>query len=72
MPTRPLEPLQGCTAHPRKFPQVPRDAAQETLAGHLLTLAQDGTPDGAHLHLEENNGLEQGSVGLVLERCDDE
>jgi len=68
MPTRPLEPLQGCTAHPRKFPQVPRDAAQETLAGHLLTLSQDG----AHLHLEENNGLEQGSVGLVLESWDDE
>jgi hypothetical protein len=44
----------------------------KTLAGHLLTLAQDSTPDGAHLHLEENNGLEEGSVGLVLERCDDE
>ncbi|WP_256918939.1 Imm32 family immunity protein [Streptomyces hilarionis] len=47
-------------------------AGLKTLAGHLLTLAQDGTPDGAHLHLEENNGLEEGSVGLVLERCDDE
>ncbi|WP_455678469.1 Imm32 family immunity protein [Streptomyces albogriseolus] len=29
------------------------------LAGHLLALAQDGTPDGAHLHLEENNELEE-------------
>jgi hypothetical protein len=29
MPTRPLEPLQGCTAHLRKFPQVPLDAAQK-------------------------------------------
>ena len=47
-------------------------AGLKTLAGHLLTLAQDGTPDGAHLHLEESNGLEEGSVGLVLERCDDE
>lgn len=47
-------------------------AGLKTLAGHLLTLAQDGTPDGAHLHLEENNGLEDGSVGLVLERCDGE
>ncbi|MFF3419636.1 hypothetical protein ACFYW9_33890 [Streptomyces sp. NPDC002698] len=47
-------------------------AGLKTLAGHLLALAQDGTPDGAHLHLEENNGLEQGSVGMVLERCDDE
>ncbi|MER8016143.1 hypothetical protein ACIQ7S_23680 [Streptomyces griseoluteus] len=47
-------------------------AGLRTLAGHLLTLAEDGTPDGAHLHLEEGNGLEAGSVGLVLERCDDE
>ncbi|WP_420709026.1 Imm32 family immunity protein [Streptomyces sp. NRRL B-1140] len=43
------------------------------MASHLLlTFAQDGTPDGAHLHLEENNGLEEGSASLVLERCDDE
>ncbi|MER5915441.1 hypothetical protein ABT124_34650 [Streptomyces sp. NPDC001982] len=47
-------------------------AGLKTLARHLLTLAQDGTPDGTHLHLEENNGLEEGSVSLVLERCDDE
>ncbi|WP_245173561.1 Imm32 family immunity protein [Streptomyces aureus] len=47
-------------------------AGSKTLAGHLFTLAQDGVPDGAHLHLEENNGLEDGSVGLVVERCDDE
>ncbi|MFD4598020.1 hypothetical protein ACFWPQ_08265 [Streptomyces sp. NPDC058464] len=72
MPTRHLEPLQGCTAHLRKFPQVPPHAAQEMPAGHLLTLAQDGTPDGAHHHLAENNGLEQGSAGLVLESRDDE
>ncbi|MDX2602809.1 hypothetical protein PV379_39635 [Streptomyces caniscabiei] len=47
-------------------------AGLKTLAGHLLTLAQDGTPDGAHLHLDEHNGLEEGSVALVLERCDNE
>ncbi|MEU7056112.1 hypothetical protein [Streptomyces sp. NPDC046197] len=47
-------------------------AGLKTLASHLLTLAQDGTPDGTHLHLEVNNGLGAGSVGLVLERCDDE
>ncbi|MFD9131722.1 hypothetical protein ACIOK4_24830 [Streptomyces bottropensis] len=47
-------------------------AGLKTLVGHLLTLAQDGTPDGTHLHLEENNGLEGGSASLVLERCDDE
>ena len=42
------------------------------LASHLLTLAQDGTPDGTHLYLDEHGGLEDGSVGLVLERCDQE
>ena len=47
-------------------------AGLRTLAGHLLTLAQDITPDGTHLHLDENNGLKERSIGLVLERCDDE
>ncbi|WP_328936120.1 MULTISPECIES: hypothetical protein [unclassified Streptomyces] len=47
-------------------------AGLKTLAAHLLVLAQDGTPDGAHLHLEEDNGLEEGSAALVLERCDAE
>lgn len=47
-------------------------AGLRTLASHLLTLAQDGVPDGSHLHLEDSNGLEDGSVGLVLERSDDE
>ncbi|MFE0626183.1 hypothetical protein ACFW3D_04355 [Streptomyces sp. NPDC058864] len=42
------------------------------LARHLLTLAEDGTPDGAHVHLEPGMGLAEGSVELVLERCDDE
>jgi hypothetical protein len=43
-------------------------AGLRTLAGHLLTLAQDGTPDGSHLHLEAGAGLAAGSSGLVLER----
>ncbi|MEU5916793.1 hypothetical protein [Streptomyces sp. NPDC047141] len=47
-------------------------AGLKTLAGHLLVLAGEGVPDGAHLHLEESNGLEDGSVGLVLERNDEE
>ncbi len=47
-------------------------AGLRTLAGHLLTLAEDGTRDGTHLHLEEYNGLEEGSAHLVLERCDEE
>ncbi|MFJ6864497.1 hypothetical protein ACIQRS_09980 [Streptomyces termitum] len=47
-------------------------AGLRTLAGHLLVLAGDGVSDGAHLHLEDGNGLEEGSVGLVLERSDEE
>ncbi|MEU3301140.1 hypothetical protein ABZ729_15125 [Streptomyces sp. NPDC006678] len=47
-------------------------AGLRTLAGHLLVLAGDEVPDGAHLHLEDSNGLEDGSVGLVLERSDEE
>ncbi|MFF4422287.1 hypothetical protein ACFY04_16140 [Streptomyces sp. NPDC001549] len=47
-------------------------AGLRTLAGHLLVLAGEGVPDGSHLHLEDGNGLEDGSVGLVLERSDAE
>ena len=47
-------------------------AGLKTLARHLLVLAGDGVPDGAHLHLKDGNGLEEGSVGLVLERSDEE
>lgn len=47
-------------------------AGLRTLAGHLLVLAGEGVTDGAHLHLEDGNGLEDGSVGLVLERNDEE
>ncbi|MFF5935999.1 hypothetical protein [Streptomyces sp. NPDC012508] len=47
-------------------------AGLRTLAGHLLVLAGDGVSDRAHLHLEDSNGLEDGSVGLVLERSDEE
>ncbi|MGA5194710.1 Imm32 family immunity protein [Streptomyces exfoliatus] len=43
-----------------------------TLVGHLLALTSDGIPNGAQLHLENCNGLEEASVGLVLERSDEE
>lgn len=42
-----------------------------TLARHLLTLAQDGVPEGAHLHLDDSAGLEPGSLAIVLERDDE-
>ncbi|MEU3447905.1 hypothetical protein AB0H29_11860 [Streptomyces thermolilacinus] len=47
-------------------------AGLRTLAGHLLVLAGEGVTDGAHLHLDDGNGLDVGSVGLVLERNDEE
>ncbi|MFD9481054.1 hypothetical protein [Streptomyces nojiriensis] len=47
-------------------------AGLRTLAGHLLVLAGEGVSDGSHLHLDDGNGLEDGSVGLVLERSDAE
>ncbi|MET8538035.1 hypothetical protein ABZV67_41565 [Streptomyces sp. NPDC005065] len=71
----PAQPAQPRNAHPEisRWIRVEANAAGlRTLAGHLLTLAQDGVPDGSHLHLEDSNGLEDGSVGLVLERSDDE
>ena len=45
-------------------------AALRSLARHLLVLAQEGVPDGAHVHLDGGNELEDGSVDLVLERND--
>lgn len=47
-------------------------AGLRTLARHLLVLAGEGVPDGTHLHLDDGNGLEEGSAGLVLERSDEE
>jgi hypothetical protein len=38
------------------------------LATRLLALAQDGLPEGFHLHLDDGTVLQRGSVGLVLER----
>lgn len=38
-----------------------------TLARHLLTMAQDGTPHGIHLHLDQWNGLEDASAELTIE-----
>jgi hypothetical protein len=43
-----------------------------TLARHLLTLAQPGVPQGAHMHLDEFNGLEPGSTELIIELVEEE
>lgn len=39
-----------------------------SLARHLLTLAQDSVPSGHHLHFDEYNSLEEGSVELTIEK----
>jgi hypothetical protein len=36
------------------------------LANHLLTLSD--TEDGTHIHLDEHNSLEDGSLGLVIQK----
>ncbi|HTZ43211.1 MAG TPA: hypothetical protein VMB79_05060 [Jatrophihabitans sp.] len=41
-----------------------------SLAQHLATLAADVVPSGSHLHLDQYNGLEDGSGELVLERIE--
>lgn len=44
-------------------------AGLRSLARHLLVLAQDATPAGHHLHLDESNSLEDGSAGLIIEKA---
>jgi hypothetical protein len=39
-----------------------------SLAQHLMSLAQDGVPDGAHVHFEPGLELEDNSASLVLNR----
>jgi hypothetical protein len=43
-------------------------AGLRSLARDLLVLAQDSTPQGHHLHLDDSNSLEDGSIELVLEK----
>ncbi|MGW7680174.1 Imm32 family immunity protein [Kribbella sp. NPDC054772] len=42
-------------------------AGLRSLARHLLTLAQDGVPDGHHIHLTAGQEIES-TVDLVVER----
>ena len=42
------------------------DAGLMSLANHLVMLAQQGTPDSSHIHLDEHNALEDGSTALVI------
>ena len=37
-----------------------------SLARHLTALAKE--PPGSHMHLDEDNSLEEGSIELIVER----
>lgn len=41
-----------------------------SLAKQLLTLAQRKVPYGSHIHLDEYNSLESGSIDLIVEKSD--
>jgi hypothetical protein len=40
-----------------------------SLAKQLLYLAQENVPLNHHIHLDEFNSLEEGSVELVIQKC---
>ena len=44
-------------------------AGLRSLARHCLVLAQDGVPEGRHLHLNDWSGLAPGSTEVTLERA---
>lgn len=39
-----------------------------SLANHLINLSQIEVPNGYHIHLDEFNSLEAGSVSLIIEK----
>lgn len=41
-------------------------AGLRSLANHLLTLANDEVPQTSHIHLDSENGLEDGSASLLI------
>ncbi len=39
-----------------------------SLANHLLNLAQESVPSGYHLHFDEYNSLEEGSLEIIVQK----
>jgi hypothetical protein len=39
-----------------------------SLANHLLNLSQEKIPRGHHLHFDEYNALDKGSIELIIEK----
>lgn len=46
-------------------------AGLSSLANLLLGLAQESVPNGYHLHLDEYNSLEEGSLELLIQKIED-
>jgi len=44
------------------------EAGLKSLANHLLTLSQSSIPSGYDFHLDDSNGLEEGSCELIFEK----
>ena len=42
----------------------------ESLANHILNLAQDSIPAGYHIHLDDYGSLVEGSAELIIEKMD--
>ncbi len=47
---------------------VANKAGLVSLANHLLTLAQDEVPSNSHIHYDELNSLEEGSIEFVIQK----
>jgi hypothetical protein len=43
-------------------------AGLRSLANHFLNLAQKEVPSGTHLHFDEYNALEEGSLELIIQK----
>lgn len=43
-------------------------AGLRSLARHLLALADENAPPGVHIHRDQYDSLEDGSIELILER----
>ncbi len=48
---------------------VANQAGLMSLANHLLALSQESVPAGYDFHLDDSNGLDDGSCELVFERA---
>ncbi|MCR5793043.1 MAG: hypothetical protein K6G65_07725 [Lachnospiraceae bacterium] len=46
------------------------EAGLMSLANHLVSLAQRRVPSGTHIHLDEDNSLEEGSKDIVIQKID--